>query len=165
MPSVPSLPATVTAGNKIKAADWNLMVNYLTFQRNPPRFVGSIKTATAITGSAAIKYPSIIDTASGWNVGTGQYTFQYPGTYRLSSQMKWGAVTPGTVGLQMILNGSQTLISVSAPNANFSGPQLHGELHGIAAGDVLSAQVTVGFTTQSDTPADNNYLILTWTGS
>lgn len=140
------------------------MVAYLAFQRNPPRFKGSITSATALSSATPIKYPSIIDTASGWNVSTGQYTFQYPGTYSLKAQNKWGNVTPGTVALVCTVNSASSALSPNATNAVFGGPQLECDLV-VSAGDVLSMSVTIGFTTQSDAPADNNFLILTWTGS
>lgn len=163
MTAVPALPTVLPASGKITSTNWGLMVAYLAFQRNPPRFKGSITSATALTASTPIKFPSIYDTASGYNVSTGQYTVQYPGTYRIQTQLKWNTAPGSATQLLVVINSTISIISPAASLITEGGPQLACEFV-FAAGDVVSFQVDVGFTTIAQSGADNNFAIMTWTG-
>lgn len=130
---------------------------------NPPRFKGSIKTNTSITASTPIKFPSIYDTASAYSVATGQYTVPLAGTYLIQCQLKWNA-PPGTaVQLILVNNAANVAISTAGALITEGGPQL-AVAEAFALGNVVSVQVDVGYTTLGQSPADNNYWIMTWVG-
>lgn len=163
MTAVPALPTVLPPSGKITSTNWDLMVAYLTFQRNPPRFKGAFTGTNSISSGSAILFPSIVDSASGYNAGTGQYTVQYAGTYFVTAAMKWGTSPGSTTGMTITKGGSAIIISPDAPNTNFMGPQLS-DFYTFAAGDVIAATVNHSFSTQND-GGDNNYLNLVWIGA
>lgn len=162
MTAVPALPTSVVAGGKITAANFNAMVNYLAFQTNPPRFYGLLTGAAtlAVTATNPIKFPSIKDTAAGWNASTGQYTCQYPGTYKISACISWGS-SGAPSGIEAIYIRQNSTIVLSSPavgNTAFYGPLVVWDME-CAAGDTIDITPFAAATIIS-----GSCLTITWTG-
>ena len=122
------------------------------------RFKGSILTGTSITINTPIIYSTIVeDTAAGWSATTGKYTVPAGGMYQLTvaAKQNTGAVA-FSVGLYK--NGAGIAFAGNAAAAAYTGCSVtHYEV--CQAGDTLYAQgLSTNFTTQSDSPAHNNYL-------
>jgi hypothetical protein len=133
---------------------------------NPPRFRGSILTATALGTGSNINYTTVSeDNYGGWNSGSHYWAAPQAGLYFAAVQFKWGSSAPAGPPSIAVFGGATGLTGLlRSPNApsisTFCGLALSGFFR-CAAGDQVNVQLLgAGFTTQSDTPQDNNYIHL-----
>lgn len=146
------------------AAYLNSVRDALNFLLDPPHFKGSVTTGTLLATSANIAYPSVEDNYGGWNPTNHYYVVPAGcgGLYIASVQFKWNGTPPASAPSTRVLGGASNatleIVSPNAPNtAAFNGLQLDGFVR-CSAGDQISVQIAgAGFTTQSDSPADNNF--------
>lgn len=134
--------------------------------QNPPRFRGSILTATALSTGANINFSTVSeDTYSGWNSGSHYWAVPQAGLYVATVQFKWGSSAPaGPPSIAVSGGASGTTGLLRSPNApsisTFCGLSISGFFR-CAVGDQVNVQLLgAGFTTQSDAPEDNNYIHL-----
>lgn len=158
-------PRTFAPGEVETGAFFNSVRDALNFLLNVPHFKGSITTATALTTATNIAFPSVEDNYSAWNATNHNWVVPVAGLYWAQVQFKWSATVPSTNPNIKILGGAagttSELFSPNAPSiASFQGMSVGGFVRA-AVGDLLAVQLgSSGFTTQSDTPADNNFFEL-----
>jgi hypothetical protein len=122
------------------------------------RFRGINSTATAYAATTNIAFASRIDAISGWNATSNHFVIPVDGWYRITFAFKWGLSGTGPAGL-IVVGGTAAVVGPLPYQAAFSGGLLVWEAD-LTAGDTVSAQVTGAMTTTSDSPAENNYLII-----
>jgi hypothetical protein len=135
-----------------------------TFLQNPPRFRGSILAATALGTGANVGFTTISeDNYGGWN-GSGHFwAVPVAGLYYVSVQFKWGTTTPSSAPSTRVQGGPGSVTALlQSPNAtgitSFLGIGVDGFVR-CAVADQLCVQIlNAGFTSQNDSPADNNYM-------
>lgn len=161
------IPRNYVPGETEAGAFFNSTRDALNALLAPPHFKGSITAATALATGANIAYPSIEDNYGGWNA-TNHYWVVPPtwgGLYMVQIQFKWGSTGPASAPSIKVLGGpanaTALLTSPNAPStASFQGLDT-GHFIRLSAGDQVSVQLMgAGFTTQSDSPADNNFFDL-----
>lgn len=164
MSGVLPVPRTFSVSEVQAGAYLNSVRDWANFLLDPPHFKGSITTATLLATGANIAYPAIEDNYAGWNATNHYYVVPAGcgGLYIATIQFKWNGSAPASAPNTKVLGGAANatseLVSPNAPNtAGFNGLQLDGFVR-CNAGDQISVQLGgAGFTTQSDSPADNNF--------
>ena len=130
---------------------------------DPPHFKGSVTSSTTLTINANIPYPVVEDNYGGWNA-TNKY-WVVPagcgGLYVAMAQFKWNAALGAAPYIRILggaSNATAAIISANASStASATGVHVSGFLR-CNAGDQISVQPgNLGFTTLSDSPADNNF--------
>lgn len=164
MSGVVPTPRTFGVSEFENAASLNSIRDALNFLLDPPHFKGSYTTGTLLAAGTNLAFPVVEDNYSGWN-STNHYYVVPPGCgglYIATVQLKWNGTPPSTAPNVKVLGGASNatsmLVSPNAPNtAGFNGLELDGFVR-CNAGDQLSVQIgAAGFTTVSDSPADNNF--------
>ncbi len=157
-------PATASVSQVMTAAAMNAIRDQITALAAPPHFKGSITSATALTTGTNIAYPSIEDNYTGWDSTNHWWKVPagWPGLYIVSCQFKWGTGPASAPAVKILGGAANTTALVTSPNAaaitSFGGVWIAAHFVRLAVGDEISVQLTgSGFTTQSDSPADNNF--------
>lgn len=141
------------------------VINYLLNLVNSgtqTRFFATILTAQAITNGVNYNWSTlgtiVEDTGSGWSSGSAAWVCPSAGTYAfwLASKCNSSAASPG---MMLRKNGTQYVLGPNPASGAFSGTNIGGYIR-LAVGDTVQVQALNSFTTQSDTPAHNNYLQL-----
>jgi hypothetical protein len=163
-------PRTFSVSETETGAFLNSVRDYINAMIQPPRFKGSITTATAVTTATNINYPTVEDNYSGWNSTNHNWVVPptWGGLYLCFTQFKWGSSALPSTPPSLVVNGGAAGTTALLHSANAASI---GGFEGIAAagfvranaGDLLAVQLLAsGFTTANDSPADNNYFELIW---
>lgn len=128
------------------------------FRANYPTSAGPsmrAQTTSGVVANTTINYTIQEDTHGGYSAGT--YTVKVGGLYLVTVASKQS--TSVGFGLVVQKNGANALYSPNAATTAFSGASITGLLR-CAVNDTIRVQSNLGYTPQSDSPADNNYFHL-----
>jgi hypothetical protein len=138
-----------------------LLLAQVNFVLNPPRFRGSILSATAISVSTNIPYSTISeDSYGGWNSSNHYWVVPVAGLYHVTIQFKWSGTPSAAPSPDLVKTGTNAL---NGPNASATTASTGVSISGLVrcnVGDQLAAQTQAassGFTTIAD-PSDNNFM-------
>lgn len=125
------------------------------------RIKGTQTASGAWDTGTNLGFNSFDDPLSTWNSTSRYFTIPMAGTYMVSAQFKQSAASPGSSpSLSIMLNNTAMLMT--SPNATgnaFDGGSISGFLR-LIPGNLISLRISANIVTQSDTPADNNFLEL-----
>ena len=150
-----------TVGGKITANIYNQMANFIT---SPGFFKGTITTATSVPGgtywglSTGPVFTTITDPLNGFSTATGLYTCKSAGEYLVGAQFKTNSTGVATAA-SFYKNGTALTTSGNSAGTGFTGGTLLFPVR-LALGDTIGLKIGNTFTTQSDAPAENNYMFL-----
>lgn len=122
------------------------------------RFKGSLLSSVTVTAGSNIPFTTLDDPAARWNSSTKLWVCPVAGTYIVIGSIKMNGTGVAT-SIIILKNGTSAITSPNLPSAAWNGGTVTGYLR-LAIGDTMAMQVNTTYTTQSDTPADNNYLEL-----
>jgi hypothetical protein len=129
------------------------------------RFKGTMTSSKTVTAgnkwgiSTGPTFDSVDDPDSGFNTTTGQFRVQKGGTYTVLGEVKNAGSGVSNNYLKVSVNGTAKIQTGVFPNAAFGGGQLVGYLR-LLPGDLVEVTNGITYTSQSDSPADNNFFEL-----
>jgi len=123
------------------------------------RFKGSLLSSVAVAGGANIAFATLDDPASGWNSTSHYWICPVAGTYVLMGSIKQNSAGVASMSINIHKNGTTAIAGPNCAAVAYGGGTATGYLR-LAIGDTVSMQCGTSYTTQSDSPADNNYLEL-----
>lgn len=163
-------PRTWSVYEQVTSAALNTdLRDAVNFLISPPLFRGSITAATAVTVGANVAFPVVEDNYAGWNTSGHYWTAPVSGLLQVQVQFKWNSSAPAAwPNIEVTVNGSARVYGPSGPTsapAQYGGVALVSTVR-VNVGDKVAVVVgTVGFTTQVDGGADNNFLNIFWVSS
>lgn len=136
------------------------------FLLNPPKFKGTLQTATAITTGPNIDFGTPqLDTYSGWDATNKRYVCQVAGRYFAKAQLKCDSTNTGPMAVRILVSSTFGGLPQNITSPNFAYTAYHGASADgylqLAVGDQVSIQSFYNFTSQPD-PGDNNFFELQW---
>lgn len=154
------VPRTFIPGETEAGAFYNATRDALLALLNPPHFKGSFTTATSLAINTNLAWPAIEDNYSTWNSSSNYWVVPptWSGLYIATVRFKWNGTSPtSNPSITIMKNGTKAAASANASSTTtFAGVSMT-EFVRVAAGDQIAVQLgNAGFTTQSDSPADNN---------
>lgn len=160
-PAVP-LGNQWTNGEELNAVKMNARIDAnfnALLTASPAYFFGSLLTSTAITAAALFNYTTIVaDTVSGWDATNHKYIFKTAGLYVVTAALKANS-SGGSFAIQFLKNGINYILGGNIATVTFDGVSAT-FVGQFAVNDNIAVSSTANFTTQSDSPAHNNYLIV-----
>lgn len=158
-----SLPNQWTNGEELNATKMNARIDAnfnAIIAASPVYFFGSLLTSTAVSTLVNINLTTIVaDTATGWDSTNHRYVFKVAGLYLVNGAVKCNS-TATALGLGFIKNGAVFAYAPNSASAAFAGAA-GSFVAQFAVNDTIAIAPSTTYTSQSDSPAHNNFMTIT----